>query len=123
MANNKDKIEMWAQLKVTAGQGETFRSIAREMIEAVDTEEPGCSRYHWFLTEHDSECSVSEIYDDSAAVLAHFRGAAIVDLAPKLFTVAELTRLELHGSPSQEAEEAVSAFGTVLLKPFSGINR
>jgi len=120
---NENQIEVWAQLKVSAGQGEAFRAIAGQMIEAVDTQEPGCTRYHWFLTDGDSECSVSELYDDSAALLAHFRGTAIVDLAPNLFTVAELTRLEVHGSPSPEAAEAVAAFGTAILKAFSGLNR
>jgi len=63
-----------------------------------------------------------EQYADSGAVLAHLSTFG-EKFAERLLTAVDPTRLVVYGDPTDQAREALDAFGALYMKPFAGFAR
>jgi hypothetical protein len=68
-----------------------------------------------------SKCLVLESFTDSDALLQHL--ANIGPSLPDLFAVAELTRFEVLGTPSDEAREALDGLNASYYPHLTGFQR
>ncbi len=82
--------------KVHDGRMEDFRAVCERCVETTSTE-PGCLYYGFSFAGEEAHCR--EGYVDGDAVLAHVGN--IGPLLEEARTMADLTRLEIHG-PEEE---------------------
>lgn len=61
-----------ADIKIKAGKATEFEIIVRELIEAVNSNEPGCELYQFYRSQtNDLEYVVFERYADEASRINH----------------------------------------------------
>ena len=82
--------------KVHEGQMEAFRSLCERFVEKTDSE-PQCFYYGFSFDGDQVHCR--EGYQGAEGVLAHLENVG--SLLEEALTIADLTRLEIHG-PEQE---------------------
>ncbi|MGP0090004.1 MAG: putative quinol monooxygenase [Xanthobacteraceae bacterium] len=107
------KIRILVSLTIGAGKLEQFRTLAAEMSRGCRAE-PGTLAYEWFISPDNARCRTFEAYADSAAMLAHFNGAVVRSLVPKLLECTAVERLEIYGDISAEAAALVAGFGAAV---------
>lgn len=114
------EIEFVVEWTVT-GDSEEFRRLAHQATEMVRNEEPNALRYLWYHDEDRKTFLLTECYADSDAMLLHVRD--IARLLPALNAVARVTRFEILGELSPEAETAAAAIGAKRFRSFGGVSR
>jgi quinol monooxygenase YgiN len=114
------EIEFVVEWTVT-GDPERFRALAMEAAASVRAEEPHALRYLWYASPDAKRYVLTECYADSAAMLAH--GENIARLLPELEKVARVTRFEILGDLSPEAERAAARIGAVRYRFAGGLSR
>ena len=82
--------------KVHEGQLEVFKSLCERFVEKTSSESE-CLYYGFSFDEDQVHCR--EGYQGAEAVLAHLEN--VCDLLEEALTIADLTRLEIHG-PEEE---------------------
>ena len=82
--------------KIHEGQLEAFRSLCERFVEKTDSE-PQCLYYGFSFDGDQVHCR--EGYQGAEGVLAHLENVG--SLLEEALTIADLTRLEVHG-PEQE---------------------
>ena len=116
-----DHVSWWLELAVKPGQLDQLEPLLAEMVESTRGES-GAMIYEWSISEDGSTVNAYERYEDSAAVLAHL-AAFGEKFAQRLLLAAEPTRFVVHGTPSDEAKEALSGFGPTYMRPLAGFAR
>lgn len=114
------EIEFVVEWTITGDIAE-FERLARQAAEMVRSEEPRASRYLWYRDAERRTFLLTECYADSEAMLAH--GRNIARLLPALSAVARVTRFEILGDLSPEAEAAAAAIGAKRFRSFGGVSR
>ena len=85
--------------KVSTDDIEAFKKLANDLIETTRGE-MGCLYYGWSFSNGEAFCR--EGYTNAEAALAHLSN--VEDLLQRMNQIAEITRLEVHGS-EQEIEK------------------
>jgi quinol monooxygenase YgiN len=116
-----DQVSWMLEVAVKSGQLDAFRALMEEMVASTQGE-PGALIYEWFVSDDGGVVHLSERYADSAAVLAHLATFG-EKFAGRFLAAVEPTRLTVMGSPSDEAQTALSGFGPTYLRPFGGFAR
>lgn len=114
-------IRAIAEHSISKGKIDEFRKLAAEIIDRVEAAEPNTLSYEWFLSEDESKCYVVQIYEDSAAAMAHL--ANIADLMSPFHEVAPLSGLMIFGSPSDELRQTLEPVGAKFFEHWSGLTR
>jgi quinol monooxygenase YgiN len=114
------EIEFVVEWTVT-GDPARFRALAREATEMVRNDEPRARRYQWYENRARNTYILTECYADSEAMLLHTRN--IARLLPELDKVGRVTRFEILGELSPEAEAAAAAIGAARFRFVEGVNR
>lgn len=114
-------IEFVVEWTVSAGGEERFTELAREASEMVRSGEPHARRYLWYRDAASKTFLLTECYADSAAMLLHVKN--ISRLLPELEKVARVTRFEILGDLTPEAEAAAASIGAKRFRRFGGVNR
>lgn len=114
------QIEFIVEWTVTGDMAE-FERLARRAAEMVRDEEPLALRYLWYRDEQRRTFLLTECYADSEAMLLHNKN--IARLLPELSAVAHVTRFEILGDLSPEAEAAAAAIGAKRYRSFDGMSR
>ena len=91
-------------------------------IQVTTQGESGAMIYEWSISDDGSTLHAYERYENSAAVLAHL-AAFGEKFAQRLLQAADPTRFVVHGAPSDDAKEALSAFGPSYMAPLVGFAR
>jgi len=78
--------------KAHAGKLEAFKALCERFVDKT-TSEPNCLYYGWSFDGDQIHCR--EGYVDAEGVLTHLDN--VRDLLTESFTIAEVTRLEIHG--------------------------
>ena len=102
------------------GQEQAFHALAEEMSVATSQEE-GALTYQWRLAEDGKTCHVLERYADSDAVRTHLQTFGA--FADRVMAIADLTSLDIYGSPDAELREALDQFGVKYYGPYAGFVR
>lgn len=82
--------------KVHAGKLDAFKALTEKFV-AKTAQEPGCLYYGFSFDGDQAHCR--EGYADAQAALAHL--SSVGALLQEALTLADLTRLEIHG-PAEE---------------------
>jgi hypothetical protein len=85
--------------RIKDGQLDAFKTIAEQCVTRTH-QESGCLFYGFSFNGNEAHCR--EGYQDGAAALAHLEN--IGPLLEQLLGVAELHRLEVHGSEAELAK-------------------
>lgn len=117
----REEVSWLIELAVKPGQLDSFRALMHEMVESTRSES-GALSYEWFVNDDGSAVHIYERYADSAAVMTHLRGFG-EKFAGRFLAAVAPTRLTVFGTPSDQAKEALSAFGPTFLQPFGGFTR
>ncbi len=99
MAAKDTCVTLVPYFKVHEGKLEQFKGGCAAFIEATKTE-PACVHYAFTFNVDEAHCR--EGYDDAEGVLAHLEN--IGSLLEEALTIADLTRLEVHG-PAAELDK------------------
>ena len=99
-----------------------FKSIAETMT-AGSRNEPGTLGYEWFSSGDSKRFRLVETYVNADAVLAHFTGAVVQELVPKLAAVCTVSGFEVYGDPGPEVTEMATGFGAEIFQYWLGISR
>ncbi len=119
----QEKIHWLAELTIGDGNVEAFKSMAKDIIAAVESTEPGTLSYEWHITENGKTCFVDEWYDGAEAGLAHLNGEA-PKMLPKLLEISEFTSLKvLCDISSPELTEKLASFGACFAGHTGGFTR
>ncbi len=116
-----DHVSWLLEVAVKPGELDTFKALMAEMVESTRTE-PGTLIYEWWISDDRSAIHLYERYADSPALLAHL-GTFGEKFAGRFLAAVDPTRFVVYGTPSDEAKEALTAFGPVYLGPFGGFAR
>lgn len=117
----KGNIGVKATHSVIAEKVDDFKQLASEMIDVVQTSEPGYLSYQWYLSEDERTCTIVGVLEDSEAVLNHL--ANIGEMIGPLSEVAPATGIELYGDLSDELRQAVAPFGATIAGHWNGFTR
>ena len=104
-----------------SGDAAAFKRAARKATEMVRRNEPGALRYVWYADSGRKTFLLTECYVNSEAMLAHGRNVASV--LPELEAQGRVTRFEILGDLSPEAEKAATALGARRLTSLDGLVR
>jgi quinol monooxygenase YgiN len=94
-----DKLYAIAQFTVHEGKEQAFRAQAELVFGAVRAHDPGTFCYEWFISDDGRQCTVIDGYENSAAVLAHFRNVGA--LMKPLMQLCD-SKIDFVGTPSPE---------------------
>ena len=118
MNAQESAIHFNAKLVVQEGQMDKFKEVAKLCIAAVKEHDTGTLQYDWFIDEKSNTCIVRETYKNSQAVLEHM--ANVSELLPQLLEISTPT-LEVFGTPSEELQTALAAFGPSVYPLYKGL--
>ncbi len=93
----------------------------RSIIQAVQKNEPDMQAYQVYLNNEENKCYIVEWFKNSEAVLSHLENVG--PMAQELFAIAPITRLEVFGNLTKEAEDALKSIGATIFKYFAGFIR
>jgi quinol monooxygenase YgiN len=116
-----NKVSYIVEFTIEEGQVDAFTSLASGYIEAVQANEPGTLGYQWYLGEGGTKCILQETFADSNALLTHLGNVG--PSLPELLAIAPITRLEVMGTVSDAAREALSGLGAVHFPHLGGFDR
>ena len=107
----------------TIGDGETekFKEMASGFVGSVQNDEPNTVTYQWYLSDDGKKCLLHEAFTDSDALLQHL--ANVGPTLPDLLALAPITRVEVFGTPSVEAREALDGLGAAYFPHLGGFQR
>lgn len=115
------QVQYTGELTIANGKLDEFKRIMRSFVETVQKNEPDMNAYQVYLNEEESKAYVVEWFKNSEAVLAHL--ADVGPMLPELLAVAPITRLEVFGNLTKEAEDAVKSIGATIFKYHEGFIR
>jgi len=108
--------------EVLPGQMDNFKQLVTKLVPAVAAQEPGTLVYEISLQPDGKTYDTVEIYQNSAAVVAHanhFRA----EFAKEFGQVRKPVKLVVSGSPDAQAKEALAGLNPVYESPIDGFVR
>jgi quinol monooxygenase YgiN len=114
------QISYILEFTIEDGKSEEFKTLASKYIPMVQDNEPDTLCYQWYLGG-DGKCLLHETFSSSEALLVHLGNVG--PSLPELLAIAPITRLEVLGSVSPEAQEALVGLGAVHFPILGGFTR
>ena len=115
------KISYIVEFTINDGKVEEFKSQAAGFVAGVQADEPGTLGYQWYLAADGSRCLLQETFASSEALLTHLGNVG--PTLPTLLEIAPITRLEVIGTASDAAKEALAGLGAVHFPHLAGFDR
>ncbi|MEJ7767149.1 MAG: antibiotic biosynthesis monooxygenase [Chitinophagaceae bacterium] len=115
------QIQYTAELTIADGKIDEFKRIMHSFVETVHQNEPNMNAYQVYLNAEENKAFVVEWFKNSEAVLAHL--ADVGPMLPELLAIAPITRLEVFGNLTKEAEDALKSIGAKIFKYHEGFIR
>jgi quinol monooxygenase YgiN len=107
--------------EVLPGQEEAFKQTVAKVLAAVE-QEPGTWAYEWSMRADGKTFDVVEVYQDSAAVVAHVKDV-VSNFGGDLGKTQKGLRLVVYGNPDAEAKKAIEGLHPEYETPFGGFIR
>ena len=85
--------------EVRDGKLEALKEAMRDLVQFVDSNEPGPLAYHVYFDEDGARMTVFQIHPDSASMEFHMRVAG--SAFPRLSEFLTLSRIDVYGTPSE----------------------
>ena len=109
------------EFSIADGKLEDFRQKAAGYVDGVKANEPGTHTYQWYLGEDGKHCLLHERFASSEALLTHLGNVG--PSLPDLLAIAPITRLEVLGTASDAAKEALEDLGATHFPNLAGFDR
>lgn len=110
------------ELTINPGRFEDVKTLAAEMVEATQRNEPGTLNYEWAISEDQQVCHVYERFQDSAAALPHLQSFG-ANFAARFREMLKPTRLVVYGVPSAQLKDALAGLNPIYMSAFGGFRR
>jgi quinol monooxygenase YgiN len=107
--------------EVLPGQMDNFKQLAAKVI-AATAQEPGTLMYEWSFRPDQKTFDVVELYQNSAAVVAHVKHV-ISEFGKELGQVQKQVQFVVYGSPDGQAKQALADFNPVYETHIDGFTR
>ena len=108
--------------EVLPGQMDNFRQLVTRLVAAVAAQEPGTLVYQISLQSDGKTYDSLEIYQNSAAVVAHANHVR-AEFGRELGQVRKAVKLVVSGSLDAQAKEALAGLNPVYGSPIDGFVR
>ena len=115
------QIQYTAELTIADSKIDEFKRIMHSFVETTHKNEPDMNAYQVYLNAEENMAYIVEWFKNSEAVLAHL--ADVGPMLPELLAIAPITRLEVFGNLTKEAEDAVKSIGAKIFKYHEGFIR
>ena len=115
------QVEIVVEWTINPGKFTEFKNLAEAATTAVRENEPEASRYIWYFAKDQGKCILTEAYADSGAFMFHLKNVS--PILTELFKVAVMTRFEVLGPLSEEAERTVREHGAKRFEYGTGVDR
>jgi quinol monooxygenase YgiN len=115
-----DSFYFVLEVSILPGQIGNFRAVAKDLIAATQ-QEPGTLNYEWNLSRDETSCHIYERYHDSAAFMAHVQ--TFGKFAERFLQACRPVRIDIYGSPGEEARAALADFHPTFYAPLGGFSR
>ena len=115
------RISYVLEFSIKDGKVDQFKTKAEGYIAAVRENEPDTLVYQWYLSEDGTRCLVYETFTSSEGLLTHLENVG--PSLPELLEIAPITRLEVFGSASDAARNALAGLGAVHFPSLGGFDR
>jgi quinol monooxygenase YgiN len=113
-------VKFAVELTVAESQVDTFKRLAKELNEIVNSNEPDTLSCKWFYHEGDNKWYLTEKFRDSDAFLKH-----LDEISPQwdqILEISEVNRLEVFGNMAFAARAAIASFGAKHYTYWSGVS-
>ena len=117
----REEVSWSLELAIKPGQIDVVRTLIPEMVDSTQ-KEPGALIYEWSISDDDRMVHSYDRYANSEAVLAHLSTFG-EKFAERFLAAVEPTRFVVYGDPTDQAREALDAFGALYMKPLAGFAR
>ena len=109
------------EYSIASGKAEIFKGLFEKVIETERSEVQDCLNFELFYNDDETKFYTIWLFRDSEAVFAHLQRAK--DIIPRILEVAELTRFEVFGNPTQALVDAMAPFGAKMFGHWAGFTR
>jgi quinol monooxygenase YgiN len=117
-----ENVILAVEFAIIPGRFEDFKTLAAEMIEATQHNEPGTLNYEWAISDHRQVCHVYERFRDSVAVITHMEGFN-ANFAARFGETVKLARFVVYGTPSAQVKDALARANPVYMAPLEGFRK
>jgi quinol monooxygenase YgiN len=117
-----ENVILAVEFAIVPGRFEDFKTVAAEMIEATQHNEPGTLNYEWAISDDRQVCHVYERFRDSVAVMSHMERFN-ANFAARFGETVKLVRFVVYGRPSAQVKDALAGASPVYMAPFRGVSR
>ena len=117
-----ENVILAVEFAIVPGRFEDFKTVAAEMIEATQHNEPGTLNYEWAISDDRQVCHVYERFRDSVAVMTHMERFN-ANFAARFGETVKLVRFVVYGRPSAQVKDALAGASPVYMAPFRGVSR
>ena len=114
-------ITLVVEFAIKPGMAEAHRAVSARMRTHVEREEPGTTRYDWWLSDDGTRGINIEIFEDSDALVHHM--ASTAPLVADLVANAEVVRVEVLGELTHAGRVAIDEAATGYFSLLGGIAR
>jgi quinol monooxygenase YgiN len=108
--------------EVLPGQMENFKQLVTRLVAAVAAEEPGTLVYKVTLRPDQKTYDTIEVYQNSAAVVAHGKHVR-AEFLKELVQVRKTVKFVVYGFPDAQAKEALAGLNPEYETPIDGFVR
>jgi quinol monooxygenase YgiN len=115
------KVTLFVRFVVEPGRLDEFRAANKAIRDSIEANEPGTLLYETYLSADGTRAANVEVFEDSAALVAHM--ANVAPLIPALDAASRLVQLEVLGSPTPEGRAAIESLATGWLPLLGAIAR
>lgn len=120
MTTNEGPVIYTVKMDIHEGKLDEFKELGKEIVKDVQDNDPGCTRYDWYLAADGKSLHLMEAYVNSEAVLAHMTNI----LGPhreRLFAISTITSIYFYSPVSDALKEAVTDFNPVFFESLLGL--
>lgn len=117
-----DIVSWVVDVTINPGELDNFKTLAGELVQATQTNEPKTLAYEYLLGEDNSTCHIYERYADSGAAMTHL-GTFGERFAKRFMGMVSLNRLTVYGSPNADLKKELSGLGATFMPQFNGFSR
>jgi quinol monooxygenase YgiN len=122
MCQMNENVILMSEFLIKSGELGNFKALVKEMVDAIQVNEPNTLIYEIFISEDGKSCQFMERYVDSAALMTHV-GNFRKKFGERFWAFLEPKEFKVFGNPSDELKEAVNGVGAMILVPIDGFAR
>ena len=117
-----DNVLVVSENTIKAGQLDNFKALIREMVDAIQRDEPETLNYEWFIADDGKSVHIYERYADSEAFMVH-----LGNIGPKYgersFAYLTVNKLAIYGNQSDTVREVLKDLAPIYMSRYDGVAR